>query len=79
MLKCDAVTELVTDYAEGALPCGTRFGVRLHLMMCAMCRRYLDQVAKTRRLLRGRALGAPPPGMEDRVLSRLARGDGPVE
>ncbi|MCX7380683.1 MAG: zf-HC2 domain-containing protein [Alphaproteobacteria bacterium] len=79
MLKCDAVTELVTDYAEGALPFGARLGVRLHLMMCAMCRRYLDQVAKTRRLLRGRPLAPPPPGMEDRVLARLARGDGPGE
>ncbi len=77
MLKCDAVSELVTEYAEGALPLGKRLGVRFHLMICAMCRAYVDQIDKTRLLLRGRAMGPPPVGMEERVLADLARGDRP--
>ncbi len=79
MLKCNAVTELVTDYAEGALPFGTRLGVRFHLILCAMCRNYVDQVEKTRRLLRGRAMQPPHAEMEDRILATLAGRDQPAE
>jgi anti-sigma factor RsiW len=77
VLKCRDVSELATDYAEGALPPGRRFAVRFHLAFCRMCRAYLDQLEKTRRLLAGQALAAPPPEVEDRLLSSLrpAQGD----
>ena len=70
VLKCHDISELATDYAEGALPPGRRIAVGLHLMMCRMCRTYLDQLAKTRRLLRGRALEVGPE-VEERVLARV--------
>jgi predicted anti-sigma-YlaC factor YlaD len=43
--------------------------VRLHLAMCSMCRAYYDQLAKTRRFLRGRGLDAPDPHIEARLLA----------
>lgn len=75
MLKCEEVSELVTSFTEGALPFGARLSVRLHLMVCQMCRNYVDQLEKTRRLLRGRAMAPPPEGMEERVLAALSRRD----
>jgi anti-sigma factor RsiW len=77
MLKCRDISELATDYAEGALPLGRRLAVRFHLAFCRMCRAYIDQFEKTRRLLAGQALAAPPPEVENRLLSSLrpAHGD----
>ena len=72
MLKCEEVSELVTSYTEGARPLGARLSVRLHLLVCRMCRNYVDQLDQTRRLLRGRPMAPPPAGMEELILARLA-------
>lgn len=69
MLKCRDVSEMETDYAEGALPAGRKMALRLHLLLCGMCRAYFDQMAKTRRFLGGRPLAAPPAEVEDRILA----------
>lgn len=71
MLKCRDISELATDYAEGALPPGRRFAMRFHLAFCRMCRAYMDQLEKTRRLLAGQALAGPPPEVEDRLVATL--------
>jgi predicted anti-sigma-YlaC factor YlaD len=63
------MTELSTDYVEGALPWYRWLGVRLHLAYCSMCAAYYDQLAKARRLLRGRALDGPDAGLEARLLA----------
>jgi anti-sigma factor RsiW len=73
VLKCRDVSELATDYMEGALPAHRRLAVRLHLMLCAMCRNYLDQLHKTRRLLADRPMPPPPPEVEERLLAARPR------
>jgi predicted anti-sigma-YlaC factor YlaD len=72
--KCRDMTELSTDYVEGALSWRAALGVRLHLSYCSMCRAYYDQLAKTRRLLRGRALDGADAAVEARLVDALARG-----
>ncbi len=67
--KCRDMTELATDYAEGALPWRTWLGVRWHLAICSLCSAYYDQLARTRRLLRGRSLGEPDSRVEARLLA----------
>jgi len=67
--KCRDMTELSTDYAEGALSWRGWLGVRLHLVLCSMCRAYYDQLEKTRRLLRGRPLDGLDPRIEARLLA----------
>jgi hypothetical protein len=52
MLTCRDVTELATDYEEGALSVRKRFEVRLHLVMCRFCRRYLVQMRAVAEALR---------------------------
>jgi hypothetical protein len=70
VLKCRDVSELATDYMEAALPPRLWLGVRWHLVLCRMCRTYLDQLRKARRLLAGRALPPPPPPVEQRLLDQ---------
>ena len=60
MLTCREVTSKATEYTEGALPWTTRLQIRLHLMMCWMCRRYLQQLELTTRALRHLAGGDGP-------------------
>ena len=70
VLKCHEITELSTDYQEGALPFGQRFGVGFHLLMCGLCRRYMGQLVKTRALL-GRGHLVADAAVEEQVLARL--------
>jgi len=47
MLTCKELTELLTDYLEGALPFMQRMSLHLHLMMCKHCRAYVRQMKLT--------------------------------
>lgn len=70
------MTELSTDYMEGALPLRRRMQVRVHLALCSFCRRHYDQLRATIGLL-GRMPPAPvPPSVEDAVVAKAERGDG---
>lgn len=44
MLSCRELTERASLIVDGALPAGERFGVRLHLLICPYCRRFLRQL-----------------------------------
>jgi predicted anti-sigma-YlaC factor YlaD len=77
MLSCRDVTELVTDYLERTLPWRRRLSIRLHLRKCDACRRYIDQMRKTIRLLAGRPLPAPPTEIEERVIARASEPGSP--
>ncbi len=73
MLKCRDITELATDYTEGALPLRRRLSFGLHLAMCAMCRAYMDQLEKARRLLAGRGLDTPGEALSQ-IIARVEGG-----
>lgn len=65
MLSCKDVTARATAFLERDLSWWERLQIRLHLAMCAACRRYLAQMAATRELLRR--------------LGRTLRGDDPID
>ena len=44
MMSCRELTELASDYLDGRLSTPARLRVRLHLLMCNACRRYIAQV-----------------------------------
>lgn len=77
MLKCRDVSELATDYMEDALSPRRRLAMRFHLMICSMCRAYMDQLSKTRQLLGRGRLPPPEPEREAALLAAAARGDVP--
>jgi predicted anti-sigma-YlaC factor YlaD len=69
MLRCDELTERVTDYLEWQLSLADRVEVYVHLRRCSDCRKYLGQMKETVRLLGQLAV---PPSVAD-VGGLLAR------
>ena len=49
-LSCQELTELVTEYLEGALPPAERARFDEHLAECGNCELYLEQIRETMRL-----------------------------
>lgn len=43
MLSCKDVTQRAGDWTDGHLPWRARLAVRLHLLLCRLCRRFLRQ------------------------------------
>ena len=50
-LACQELVEIVSNYLEGALPEADRERFDAHLDICEGCRRYLDQMRTTIRVL----------------------------
>jgi len=47
MLSCKDITEKANSYLDKELPFYTRMQVKLHLMMCVHCQRYVHQLRAT--------------------------------
>jgi len=73
MPTCRDMSELVTDYMEGAVPLRTRISMRVHLMLCDACRAYFDQMRRTVRLLARGAPIIPDPATEESMLALRRR------
>ena len=43
MLRCKDVAERASRYVDGEMSWSQRLGMRLHLMMCLHCRRFMRQ------------------------------------
>ena len=52
MLKCKDVTERANAYIDGDLNAWARMQMRMHLMMCEHCTRFMAQMRQTKALLR---------------------------
>jgi cytidine deaminase len=52
MLKCKDVAHLASDYVDENLPWHKAFGIRMHIMMCAHCRRFLRHFNTTIKVAR---------------------------
>jgi predicted anti-sigma-YlaC factor YlaD len=50
-LACQELVEIVSNYLEGALPGADRERFDAHLEICEGCRRYLDQMRTTIRVV----------------------------
>jgi anti-sigma factor RsiW len=57
MMSCREVTELASQYVDRELPIAKRMAIRMHVAMCAHCRRFVRQLRATVELLR--TLGEP--------------------
>ena len=72
MPTCREMSELVTDYMEGALPPSRWLGARLHLLLCPACRRFFGQMRATIRLLASRSWLAPSEAAEAQIVAKLS-------
>ena len=46
-MTCRELSEIVTDYLEGAMSLQDRIRFDLHLAVCPECRRYVEQMKQT--------------------------------
>jgi len=49
MLSCKDIAQLASESYDRPLTLGERFSIRLHVMLCRMCSRYLAQLKFLRR------------------------------
>lgn len=52
MLSCKEISKLVSRSLDQPLPWSTRLSVRLHLIMCGLCRGYRKTLVSLRRNIR---------------------------
>ena len=67
-LACQELVEIVSDYLEGALPAADRERFDAHLEICEGCRRYLDQMRTTIRVVGALREDDLDPGARDQLL-----------
>ena len=67
MLKCQEVGRLISEQRDRELPLSQRLGLRMHLMLCSLCRTFSKQLALLARF--SKAAGESGPG------SLLAHGE----
>jgi len=48
VLNCKQVTETAEEYLDENIPFRKKMAIKLHLMMCVHCRRYIDQYQITK-------------------------------
>jgi hypothetical protein len=71
MLSCREVTTLhAADEIQHAT-WKTRMGVRLHLMMCRHCRRYVRELARIGAAVRALYAGVPDQARDEALLRRV--------
>jgi len=44
MITCEEATRLISESLDRKLPLGRRIGLRIHLLMCKLCPRFLRQM-----------------------------------
>jgi anti-sigma factor RsiW len=71
VLKCRDVSERASDLLDGGLSLRMRLALRMHLALCAMCRAYVDQLEKTRRLLGRSRFNPPDRATEDALIASM--------
>jgi anti-sigma factor ChrR (cupin superfamily) len=69
MLNCREITERASDYVDGTLPWHARLQVRMHLVMCRLCREYIRQMELVVRTLQRLPPQHPSPELERQLLA----------
>lgn len=57
MLNCKSTTRLVSESQERSLSVREKLGLNFHLMMCAGCRNFSQQIPFLRQAMRAHARG----------------------
>lgn len=78
MLRCNEVTRLCASDEIRSAPLTMRLGVRMHLMMCRHCRRYVRELARIGEAVRALYRdGADAPERDEAMVRRALRESGP--
>ena len=77
MLRCDEVTQLCASEDIRRAPLRRRIAVRIHLMMCSSCRRYVHEIGVIGRAVRALVRDAPDQADRNEALIRRVLPDPP--
>jgi len=77
MLNCRDVTARASDFIDAQLPLRARVQMRMHLLMCRVCREYVRQMALVIRSLRRLPAQDKPSGTLKRALLQALRAERP--
>lgn len=77
MLSCKDVTQRAGDWTDGQLSWRERLAVRLHLLLCALCRRFLRQYRLAAETAATKACAHQPDEI-GRVLAHIERNEPPA-
>lgn len=73
MLTCKEASALATKAMDGKLTFRERVGLRLHIMMCGLCRRYVRDTKRLREAIRNAGPLVSPMMPESFRLSERSR------
>lgn len=69
MLNCRDTSAHASDFLDAALPFTVRLQMRLHLLMCGICREYVRQMALVVRALRRLPRNEPSSELQTKLLA----------
>lgn len=67
MLSCRELSEQADAFLDKEMPFGKRMQVRLHMMMCSGCNRFVDQMRTTRDLITTESKSVSPHDSDDQT------------
>lgn len=70
MPSCQDITEHASEYLDRDLPRWKRMGIRMHLLMCIHCRRYVSQLKLTIDTI-GKIPEATPPIPDEKQIREI--------
>ena len=74
MLNCHEIAGHASDFLDAALPLTVRLQMRLHLLMCRICREYVRQMALVVATLHRLPQNEPPAALQPELLA-MFRGE----
>lgn len=76
MLSCREISALASESLDREMRFRERIGMRLHLMLCSVCRRYVKQIrflSTASRVLKDKVLEDTQPRLNDAARQRIEK------
>ncbi len=67
MLSCRELSEQADAFLDKEMPFGKKMQLRMHMLMCSGCNRFLNQMRVTRSLITTEAKGKAPRNSDDTI------------
>jgi len=72
MLKCNEIANLASDYLDRNLSWKEYFSVKMHLFMCGHCKRFVEHLLSTIRVVQGMERPLATPQETENILNHLS-------
>ncbi|MCP3898481.1 MAG: zf-HC2 domain-containing protein [Desulfobacteraceae bacterium] len=73
VFNCKDVSSLISRSLDKKLPLSTRLGIKFHLMMCKLCRRYEKQLLIIHAALKEEIIVPLPKSIQEKIKAALKK------